>query len=257
MITAYHRPQTLEEALELLQRAEARPLGGGTLLSQATPEAIEVVDLQALELNDIQKSGNTLSVGATSTLQELHDHELCPPALQTAIKLEATLNLRNAATVAGTIMAADGRSPFVTLLLALDTKLTVVSHTAEEKSLSLGELLSTRNDFRGQLITKMDIPAQAQSAFESVSRTPSDKPILCIALAQWNSGRTRLTVGGFGKTPSLAMDGTESDGAETAARNACHESGDEWASAAYRMDIAAKLANRALNQLNPDSSATS
>jgi CO/xanthine dehydrogenase FAD-binding subunit len=31
MITAYHRPQTLEEALALLARPEALPLGGGTI----------------------------------------------------------------------------------------------------------------------------------------------------------------------------------------------------------------------------------
>ena len=48
----------------------------------------------------------------------------------------------------------------------------------------------------------------------------------------------------------LAMDGTEADGIQEAARNAYHEANDEWASAEYRMDVAAVLAGRALAALN-------
>jgi CO/xanthine dehydrogenase FAD-binding subunit len=73
--------------------------------------------------------------------------------------------------------------------------------------------------------------------------------MVCAALAQWNSGRTRLVLGGYGKTPLLAMDGTEADGLDTAAKNAYHEAVDEWASAEYRMDVAATLAKRALESL--------
>jgi CO/xanthine dehydrogenase FAD-binding subunit len=68
-------------------------------------------------------------------------------------------------------------------------------------------------------------------------------------MTQWASGRTRLALGGFGRSPALAMDGTEAQGAETAARNACHESGDEFGSAQYRMESAAVLARRCLAAL--------
>jgi hypothetical protein len=44
----------------------------------------------------------------------------------------------------------------------------------------------------------------------------------------------------------LGMDGTESEGVEAAARNAFHEANDDWASAEYRMDVAATLAKRCL-----------
>jgi CO/xanthine dehydrogenase FAD-binding subunit len=47
----------------------------------------------------------------------------------------------------------------------------------------------------------------------------------------------------------LAMDGTEADGLESAARNAYHEATDEWASAEYRMDVASILAKRCLKAL--------
>jgi CO/xanthine dehydrogenase FAD-binding subunit len=174
----------------------------------------------------------------------------CPAALKTAIKFEAPLNLRNSATVAGTLVAGDGRSTFITALLALDAR---VDHrplaTEGDRSSvvhGLGEYLLTRPR---ALITSIIIPIHVKFAFESVSRTPADKPIICVALAQWNSGRTRLALGGYGKTPLLAMDGTEADGFDTAARNAYHEAGDEWASAEYRMDIAATLAKRCLEAI--------
>jgi CO/xanthine dehydrogenase FAD-binding subunit len=44
------------------------------------------------------------------------------------------------------------------------------------------------------------------------------------------------------------MDGTESDGLDAAARNAYHEATDDWASAEYRMDMAAVLAKRCLSR---------
>lgn len=253
MITAYHRPKTLEEALTLLAQPNIIPLGGGTLLSQvhastaptaplSAMDPVEVVDLQDLRLDSITKKGNDLEIGATAALQSLLEFEHCPKALRSALKLEAPLNLRNAATVAGTLVACDGRSTFATALLALDAKLTIISGRKSE-IVNLGEFLPLRP--RG-LITSITIPLNTKLAFEYVARTPSDKPIVCAALAQWNSGRARLAVGGYGKSPMLAMDGTESAGAEEAARNAFHEAADEWASAEYRMDVAATLAKRCL-----------
>lgn len=250
MISTYHRPQTLDEALTLLSQPNTIPLGGGTLLSHPAPDPISVVDLQALGLNRIHKKGNNFEIGATVTLQQLLESEHCPKALKTALKLEAPLNIRDAATVAGTLVVADGRSTFACALLALDAKITVISvppsGTSQSSVISIGEFLPLHP--RG-LITQITIPLQAKFAFEYVSRTPSDKPIVCAALAQWSTGRARLAVGGWGKSPILAMDGTEAEGLDSAARNACHEATDDFGSAEYRMDVASTLAKRCLESL--------
>src|ERR1700690_2757958 len=120
MITNYYRPQTLDEALTLLSRPNTVPLGGGTLLSHPKTDSVEVVDLQSLGLNSLKKTGNNLEIGATATLQQLLEDANCPDALKSALKLEAPLNIRNAATVAGTIVVCDGGRPFVTSLLSWD-----------------------------------------------------------------------------------------------------------------------------------------
>lgn len=262
MITAYHRPTTLDEALTLLTQPNIIPLGGGTLLSKSTTISVEVVDLQSIGLDTIKKQGNQLDIGATVTLQQLLESDDCPQPLRSASKLEAPLNLRNAATVAGTLVSCDGRSTFTATLLAMDAKLEIKSINQTElmemeidarpprqdvMTLGLGEFLPLRAEqIQGKLITSIIVPVNVKLAFEFVSRTPADKPIVCAALAQWNSGRTRLVLGGCGKSPLLAMDGTESQGLEAAARNAFHEAHDEWGSAEYRMDVAATLARRCL-----------
>lgn len=248
MIKEYYRPQKLEEALLLIAQPDTLPLGGGTLLSKPESAPVKVVDLQALGLDFIQKKGNNLEIGATVTLQTLLESEYIHEALKSTLKLEAPLNLRNAATVAGTLVAADGRSPFATALLAADARLTLVNSKSE--IVSLGDFLPLRpGNLHGKLITKIEIPLNIKLSFGTVARTPADKPIVCAALAQWPSGRTRLALGGYGKSPLMGMDGTEADGFAVAARNAFHEANDEWASAEYRMDVAATLANRCAEQL--------
>src|SRR5262245_38224806 len=131
MITAYHRPKTLDEALTLLTQAGVVPLGGGTLLSKPTADPTQAVDLQFLGLNTIQKNGNNLELGATLTLQSLLESEYCPAALKSALKLEAPLNIRNSATVAGTLVSCDGRSTFAVALLALDAKIEIRNSKTE------------------------------------------------------------------------------------------------------------------------------
>jgi CO/xanthine dehydrogenase FAD-binding subunit len=246
MITTYHRPKTLDEALTLLTQSNTVPLGGGTLLSKGTPDSVSVVDLQLLKLDLINKKGNDLEIGATCTLQTLLESEYCPEALKSALKLEAPLNIRNSATVAGTIVSSDGRSTFATMLLSMDVKIDIRYSASDSQISNIGEYILTRP--KG-LITSISIPLNIKTSFEYVSKTPADKPIVCASLAQWNSGRTRLTLGGFGRNPMLGMDGTESNGVEEVARNAYQEAGDEWASAEYRAEMAAVLSKRCLDNI--------
>ena len=269
MITQYYRPQNLEEALQLLSQADTRPLGGGTILTQRSEESFSVVDLQSLGLDILAKSGNRLVIGATVTLQTLLESPYTPKALKTALLLETPLNLRTMGTVAGTLVTCDGSSPFATVMLALDAKITFAP---ADENITLGNYLPIRvgaNGVRpispdgvrpippdgirpaspvgpGKLITRIEIPLNVKLAFESVARTPADKPIVCASLAQWPSGRTRLTLGGYGGSPVLALDGNEPNDLEAAARNAFSEAGDAWASKEYRSEIAAVLAKRCL-----------
>ena len=253
MITTYHRPATLDEAFSLLAQPGTVPLGGGTMIN--TPQfekssGLAVVDLQALGLDQVTVAGQDLEIGACVTLEQLLQAEQVHPALRRALTREAPLNLRNMATVAGTLIVADGRSPFASVMLALDARLTLETRAGAEVR-SLGEVLPLRADvLHGKLITRVTVPLRVELAFETVSRTPADKPIVSAALARWPGGRLRLSLGGFGTQPILALDATDAAGLEPAARNGFHGAADPWASAEYRMDVAATLAGRCLDAIS-------
>lgn len=253
MITDYYRPNSLEEALSLLTKPATVPLGGGSLLSKRTETSFAVVDLQNLGLDKIQKEGNQLKIGATATLNALLSFNGLFPSLVTALQQESPLNLRNTATVAGALISCDGRSPFATSMLALDALL-VSAQDAEP--LSLGAYYPLRKSIDnpdgflpGKLITSILIPTNVGLTFETIARTPKDRPIVCAALTRWPSGRTRLALGGWGGSPILAMDGNDPAGIESAAKNAYADAGDQWASAEYRSEMAAILAARCSQML--------
>lgn len=246
MIVEYHRPESVNESLLLLARKSppTYPLGGGTVLNLPGPNPMAVVDLQDLGLDTLDKANDSWNIGATVTLQKLIQSETLYPALKAAIRHEATYNIRQVATVAGGLVSGDGRSPFNAVMLALGAHLEVMPG---KENVPLGEYLLFRDGKQnGRLITQVVVPSNLKLTYEYVARTPADLPIVCSAVAQWPSGRTRVVLGGYGKSVLLAFDGPDSSGVEIAARDAYSEAGDQWASAEYRSNIAATLTHRCL-----------
>src|SRR4030043_1277543 len=194
MIIEYQRPKNIREALALLARKQptSYPMGGGTYLNRNLEEKYAVVDLQSLGLGSIVKQGNQIEVGATATLQELSDFKGLPADMLTSIERETTYNLRQMATVAGTLVTANGRSPLTTILLATDAKLETLRLNETPREVILGDWLPIRGTTESEsLITKISIPINVKITYESIARTPADQAIVCVAIAQWPSGRTR------------------------------------------------------------------
>jgi CO/xanthine dehydrogenase FAD-binding subunit len=247
MIVEYNRPQSIEEALDLLGHPEKRvyPLGGGTVLSCHSEPGSSVVDLQGLGLDKVSKDGSEIQLGATCTLQKLLNDPLVPSGLKPLIKKETNINLRQTATLAGALISADGRSTLGMAMLALDA--TMIWLPGKVK-VSYGDWLSIRGRRKdGLLISGITIPGNVKLLFEFVSRTPEDLPIVCAALAQWPSGRTRVALGGYGSAPIMAFDGPDSLGTKSAVMNAYIHAEDNKASGEYRSKIAGILVQRLLN----------
>jgi CO/xanthine dehydrogenase FAD-binding subunit len=265
MIIEYHRPPDLSTALSLLARPQPLtvPLGGGSALNRPSSQPLAVVDLQALGLGGYRLAGKELELGATLTLDGLlaaagekpgqtsEPYLALQPALIRTLYLEATYNLRQVATVAGTLAASTGRSPWAVALLALDAQLSLYRQSSTVlEQLSLGDFLPFRHsDLRSALITQVTLPLNPQLAYEYIARTPADLPLVCAAVARWPSGRTRLVLGGYGLSPLLAFDGPSADGLEPSAADAYSQAQDAWATAHYRRKMAPLLASRALQKL--------
>lgn len=252
MIVEYHRPKSVHEALSLLAREApaSYPLAGGTMINRGMEIPIAVVDLQALGLDTLTLKGNLLQVGSMVTLQKLLEFTGLPEDLYKAITLEATYNLRQIATVGGTLITANGRSPLATILMACNAEIELEQLEKKPERVKTGDWLPIRyHSMPGKLITSLILPLNIKLAYEYIARTPADQPIVCAAVGYWESGRTRLALGGWGPAPILALDGPNPEGIEIAAQDAYSTAGDEWASAEYRQAMAGVLSRRCLQRL--------
>ena len=108
-MTAYARPDSVDEALELLTRDGAAVLAGGTDLAGQIDRGISaptlLVDLQDAGLGGIVVDGEGVRIGATATLAELASADLVAPyaVVATAAGLAASALLRNQGTVGGNL----------------------------------------------------------------------------------------------------------------------------------------------------------
>ena len=249
MIREYFRPTSVDEALLLLSEdgKERKPLGGGTSLSRQQAGNFGVVDLQDAGLDQIEKTGQGVEVGAMVRLERLLVNPSIYTDIMRAIRIDAGEHIRNMATIGGWLVSGDGRSLFSTALLALDATLT---WEPDQQKVRLGDWLPLRSHSQpGVLMTEVAWSTAPRLVFEYVARSPKDRPILIVAMAQWGSGRTRVALGGFGEAPIIAMDGPDSSGVDLASRDAFSEAEDQWATAQYRREVAAKLALRCLQHL--------
>ncbi|HJW82820.1 MAG TPA: FAD binding domain-containing protein [Anaerolineae bacterium] len=267
-ITEYYRPKHLAEALALLARSNVRtvPIGGGSkLIAEARRDVEAVVDLRDLNLSSIKLDRDMLRVGATATLQSLLDSPESAQAwggeLARAIQHTAARNLREQGTLAGTLVAAASHNPLAVMLLALGASLTML--TPERRVVALDEFFPQRQTLlRGGLIIEASIPLPRPgeaAAFEKVSRTPADLPIVCAAvrarLAGGSLGDARIALGGVGPIPlralktERALAGQLDAAALLQLADDIGPPSDFLGSAEYRREMAAVLVRRAIERL--------
>ena len=131
----YYAPATLREALAMIAGGEHKILAGGMSLVPlmklrlAQPE--HVVDLGRIpELNYIAESGGVLRIGAMSTHHDIESSAAvrahCPLLAEAAGHI-GDAQVRNMGTIGGSIAHADPSADYPAALLALETKIRIVS----------------------------------------------------------------------------------------------------------------------------------
>lgn len=252
MIAQYFRPSSLQEALDLLKGNDRIPLAGGSYISSSLtkePKTYDVVDLQDLHLDKITFSAEKITIGATTTLQTLIDLHRFSDQFTTSILLEAPLNIRNRVSLGGLLRTCSGKSPFVTILIALNANIILEPGT---RTMPILDFISFRDQyFPGSLITKVLFQLDQQVSFQYISRTNADFPILCVALSMKGVHRFRQALGGFGNTALLTVDGNADDDFAHAASSACANVSKTWASHEYLSSMAEVLSIRCQKSLEP------
>lgn len=263
-----HKPTTLADALKLLQQPNTVALAGGTqLLASRRRDVHAVVDLSALGLAYIRERDGAVAIGATTTLATLDTspilRALANGIVAQAAHRSASSILRQQATIGGTLIAKPA-GILAVALVALDARVTIVG--TDTRTLTLAEFLPMRAKLvHGALVTEITVPmTNPRAVIETVARTPSDKPIVCVvAAARVENGvarEVRLALGGVGETALRAyaaeqmLTGQTLNDAhiEEVARVAAQDltpPEDFRGSAEYRREMARVLMRRALNEL--------
>jgi carbon-monoxide dehydrogenase medium subunit len=219
----YHRPSTLTEAAELLNRygPEATVLAGGTDLlvrlrkgKKYYPQVIDIKHIHDLEA-EIRLDEETLCIGALANMAAVAGHPLVRqhyPALAEAAGLVGSVQIRNRATLAGNICNA---SP------AADTAPALLIYNAQVKIYGTGgeRLLPVREFFlapgrtalqRGEMVIGLELPLPSQpcgSAYQRLTRRRGvDLATLSTACRVDAGGNAVFAFGAVAPTPLLARD---------------------------------------------------
>lgn len=275
----YHRPEAIEEAVEVKARydGEASALAGGQSLVPmlnfrlARPEAL--VDLNGVDgLAGIEVGNGSVRVGAMTRQRDLERHReaiaACPLAGQALANLAHQV-VRNRGTVGGSLAHADAAAELPAVLRALDGRVRVLG-TGGERWIGAGDLfefhLST-SLAPDEILVEVELPAtppRTGTAMSEVARRHGDFALagVCAAVTIDEDGsvtEARLAYLGVAPTPVRATDaerllvaegtGPEAiEAAAAAARDVVDAIDEEQASVAYRRRLVEVLTASALRE---------
>jgi CO/xanthine dehydrogenase FAD-binding subunit len=168
----YFRPNSLQDALNVLADTRATILAGGTDVFPALgdrPLCGPVLDISGLtEIRGIQTKAEHIVFGARTTWTEVLSAPLPRgfDGLKAAAREVGSVQIQNAATIAGNLCNASPAADGVAALLALDAELVLSSHGAS-RALPLSEfILGNRKTARrpDELLTSILVPRRVENA---------------------------------------------------------------------------------------------
>ena len=218
---SYLEPDTVEEALELLDRYrdDAKVIAGGTaLVNFMKNELVDVrfvIGLRRLKaLTDMTITEDKgLHIGALTTLHTLETSPLVAtnaPLLTLACRHVATIRIRMMATLGGAIVYADPALDTPPALIASDARIEVRSHRATR-------VIAANNFFKGifetalepdELVTAIVVPRQPKQSgtayIKFLPATHDDYATVSVAarvaLTDGRISDARIALGSVGPT---------------------------------------------------------
>jgi CO/xanthine dehydrogenase FAD-binding subunit len=270
------RPGTLNEALEALAQTGGTILAGGTDLFPAftgTQLAAPVIDISRVaELKGIRFKEDFVEIGARTTWTEVLTAGL--PAgfdgLRAAAREVGSIQIQNAATVAGNICNASPAADGVAALLALDAEVTLASRT-DVHAISLADFVQGNRKTARQadeIVTCIRIPRRWENGASSFLKLGARRYLVisivmvAVNLIPDSNGRVRQAAVCVGSCSPRALRlkeleqalvgvpiGPQLQTVPTAAHFASLSPIDDVrATAVYRRDAARTLVRRALHE---------
>ncbi len=276
----YHRPATLDEALELMADGEAKVLAGGQslvpLMSMRLAAPSRIVDINRVAgLDGVETGGpDGLWVGAVArhrtVERSLHHQDLARQALACV----AHPTIRNRGTVVGSLVHADPAAEMPAVLRLLGGSVAVVSQARGRRTIAADRLAvaplesSLEPDEIAVSATLLRRPADSGAGWLEVSRRQGDYAIVGVGavVTPGPDGRmagAALVLIGVGSvpvyvdvTPGIAgadvaafvddRAGRELDAVAELVEGAIDPESDIHASSDYRRQLARHLSGRAI-----------
>lgn len=266
----YSAPQTLEEALTLIESGDRKILAGGMslipLMKFRLAQPAEVVDLGRVPgLNAIEESGGVVHIGAMATHHTVESspviRALCPLLAETASHI-GDVQVRNMGTMGGSIAHADPAADYPASLIALEARIRL---TSARGSRVVGATDFFQDAFMtalepGELVVGIEVPVEESnegSRYEKVAHPASGFAVVGVAARVRKSGdriaMARIGVTGMGPRAFRARAAEEllEGGGSIADAAALVGQGEQansdlYASADYRLHLTRVHAARAL-----------
>jgi CO/xanthine dehydrogenase FAD-binding subunit len=129
-IEEYIRPKSLDEAYSILtEDKDSTIIGGGAFIRLSNKSISKAIDLQNLGLRYIADLDDGVEIGSETTFGDLEVspllNKLFDGYISSNVKDIWSFQMRNIVTVGGTIYPKLGFSDLITMLMALDVKVTL------------------------------------------------------------------------------------------------------------------------------------
>ena len=257
-IKNYARPETVDEALGLLRAKKSNVALGGMLWLKLQDKNVDTaVDLSGLGLDAIEETPEGWRIGAMATLRQLETHKglaaFTGGALAESVKHIVGVQLRNLATIGGSVFGRFGFSDPLTLLLALDAKVEL----AGAGRMSLEDFAGS--GIRKDILTHIFLPGgNVEAAYLSQRNSATDFPVLTCAVAR-REGKVACAVGArparaarFDDEAGLLAGGVNEESAAVFAEDVTRRAvfgSNTRGSAEYRRQVCRALVSRAVLKL--------
>ena len=270
----YSAPASLKDALGLLAGDDVKLLAGGMSLIPlmklrlATPG--KIVDIGRIpDLNYIREDQGVLRIGATTTHYQIESsaavRSRCPLLAEAASHI-GDIQVRNVGTIGGSIAHADPAADYPASLLALETRVALVTAKGQ-REIPIAEFFVdtfTTALEPGEIIREVIVPVEEQSAgtsYQKMLQPASGFAIVGIAARVRKSGgkvtMARVGVTGLSGKPyratgvEKALEGTAGNASDvqkaaSSVAEGVDANSDLHASAEYRKHLARVYTMRAL-----------
>ncbi|MDT8336625.1 MAG: FAD binding domain-containing protein, partial [Candidatus Izemoplasmatales bacterium] len=204
-IKEYIAPKTISEAYSLLSESRSNKIiAGGAWTKISFKRVDKLISLDNLALDYIKENNDNYVIGAMTTLRAIETHEglkhLASGILSQAIGSVMGINIRNIATIGGSIMGKFAFSDLLGVLLVMDAKL-MFFKAGEVSIYDFVEMTKIPEDILLEIKLKKD---NFKGYFKKVSKTHLDFAILNIAITKKDN--FKITVGSRPNIAKLAID---------------------------------------------------